>query len=143
MTMAPNNKSSCSSCRSVTQPDYISSACASIVVSWPPFRVTCTAAETFPDWLPSWVIPSDAAFSGMSTGSWRTAAPSGGPDWLRSGGGGEESEWTVGLPAPSAVSCEDAGSVRMFLEITTEIKSEDFFFCCGSGLINFCFKCQH
>lgn len=46
------------------------------------------------------------------------AASSGGPDWLSSEGGDEESDWTAGLSPSSAVGWEEEGSVRMFLEIT-------------------------
>ena len=66
-------------------------------------------------------MPSKPVFSGISAGSCSTAAPSGGPDWLRSESCDEESDWTAGPSASSAVGWEEMGSVRMFLEITGKI----------------------
>lgn len=110
---------------------YISSACAGLAGSRLPFPAAelrrsargsvcpATRAELFPDRLPSWAAPSKPVFSGFSIGSRRTAAPSGGPDWLSSEGGDAESDWTAGPSASSAAGWEEEeGSVRMFLEIT-------------------------
>lgn len=105
---------------------YISSACPDLVGSWLPFTPAAdcrskssgsiclaTSAELFANWFSSWVL-----FSRFSTGSGRMAAPSGGADWMYSEGNGEEADWTAG-PSPSfTTSCEEVGSVRMFLEIT-------------------------
>lgn len=105
---------------------YISSACPDLVGSWLPFipTVDCrssssgsiclaTSGELFSNWFSSWVL-----FSRFSTGSGRMAEPSGGADWMYSEGNDEESDWTARLSPSFTTSCEEVGSVRMFLEIT-------------------------
>ena len=106
---------------------YISSACAGLPTSRPlapslGFSARgsvcpATTAEVFPDWPSSWTALSDAGGSGWIVLSGLVFVPSsGGPDWLTSGAKG--SDWMTELSASSVVGTEEAGSVRMFLEIT-------------------------
>ena len=106
---------------------YISSACAGLPTSRLPASSLgfmaggsvrlATTAEVFPDWPSSWTAFSDAGSSGWIVTSGLAFVPSsGGPDSLTSGGKG--SDWTTEVPASSGVGTEEAGSVRMFLEMT-------------------------